>query len=825
MKSRDLMKPDKAQNMPEGQMVWIPAGSELVSGPPESAEQESHLWDYIMVVWQRRWLVILIFLLSLGLGINATRKAVPIYETSAKLRIKPEAPKILDFQDKNISVSSSHDQSFIETQMQILTSRLLAKKVVERLKLFDPSQAQAAETEQEPAKPSILQGLIAKARGFISPVREKQPQMAAGPAMADQTASITMQLRVDAFLESLSVKPIGNTEIVAVSYMSPNPAEAAEVANAICEDYIQWTFQSEFESFDYARNWLKTKLDEMKAKLEQSEDEVNKIASTMEVLPSDSTANEQSSQAQQLELGRQKVEEARKLMFDKELEKKRLASNADAASLGASGNPRLQQLLAEFATTKSEYEQQKAKLGPQHPELKTLEIKKNQLNEQIAQERANAIKQANEEYNQAKATFDYLQTAAETERQHYDGQKQAMVKYTILQRERDINRELYNSLLQRWKEVGVTSGIKAGNASLVEPAVTPLTSKFPNKMRTLMQSILVGLFLGVALAFFLEYMDTSVKSADDLERHAHLPTLGFVPFAERKDLGRKSKVPIALLTHQRPGSRFAESIRSLRTSLQYSLAGHPPTTILITSCFPNEGKTTVATNLAITLAQRNKTVLLIDADLKKPSMQKFFETESLLGLTEVLTGKFDGENIPETQISNLFVMPSGSPAPNPVDLLDSDTMRIFLEKMALQYDHVIIDAPPSIDMNDATVIAPHVDGVVLVVRPGKTPKAAVRRVRERLLEVQGRVLGAVLNCRSKTKSIHSGYSHHYGYGGYNYGEYGRPYGTQYNGEGHHGNGNGNGKHNHRQEIVDVRVTTAKPVTLASAERPGSERES
>lgn len=820
MESRDLIRPENtparppAGHPPDGQLVWIPPGYELAVGqPPTAQEQESHLWDHIMVVWRRRWLVAFFFLVSLGLGVFTAKQAVPIYEGTAKLRIKPDTSQIMEFQDKNFRVSTNNDLTFIQTQVQVLTGWNLAEKVVEQLKLFDPN------APPDPAdQPGKIQLLIAKVTGYLTfwkkdPNAGQQttnPDGTATTAAMDVDASTTMQFRLLAFQSGLTVKPDPESEIISVSYDSTDPKEAAAVANAVCQNYIQWTYESEYASYDYARTWLKTKLDEMKTKLEQSEEELNKLAKGQEIMPADTNTDQY---AQQLEASRQKVEEAKKVMFDKEQERKRYTSNANLSTLGALTDAKIQLVLTDYAAAKSDYEQQKLKLGPEHPDIKKLAIKKNQLEDQLNELRGNLLKRANDEYSQAKASYEYLQTAFDEERQRYEGIKEGLIKYNILKREVDANRELYNNLMQRWKEVSVASGAKPGTASIVEKALPPLFSSYPHRTKMVLQAVAIGLFLGFALAFFLEYMNTSVKGAEDLERLAHLPTLGFVPYAERRDIGRKSKVKIELITHMRPHSHFAESVRSLRTSVQYSINGRAPKTIMVTSCFPGEGKTTVATNLAIALAQRNKSVLLVDADLKKPSMHKLFQTDRLLGLTEVLTGKFDGDNVPETHITNLFVMPSGVKAPNPVELLDSDLMRAFITRVSGQYDHVIIDATPALNMADATVLAPYVDGVLLVVQPGKTPRGAVRRVRERILEVQGRVLGAALNCRRRVQGMNNEYSN-YGAGGFGgaYGGYNRPYGTPYREE----KPSRAGRNNHR-DYVDVLVSPAEPVRASTGE--------
>jgi capsular exopolysaccharide synthesis family protein len=209
---------------------------------------------------------------------------------------------------------------------------------------------------------------------------------------------------------------------------------------------------------------------------------------------------------------------------------------------------------------------------------------------------------------------------------------------------------------------------------------------------------------------------------------------------------------------------MAENVRYVRTSLMYSLAGRSPKTVLVTSAFPGEGKTTIAINLAIAFAQRGHKVLLMDADLKRPGIHKFFEVDRTQGLTEVLTGRLDGEAAQKTHVDNLSVLPSGSTAPNPVDLLDSDVMRDLLVALSEEYDHIVVDSAPMIGMADTTVLVPHVDGVVLVAQPGGTPRDALRKLKEKVVGVQGHVLGVVLNNARRRRKPKYAYRYGYGYG-------------------------------------------------------------
>ena len=775
-----------------------------MSWPPRQngheQEQESHLWDYLWLIWRRRWLVLLVFLLSASSATFMAVRSISIYMAAAKLRIEPDTPNILQFQGNQIAVAANRNADFFATQLQMIQSRQLAERVIKRLGLFGVGAPQEAPAGGEPAPEPKSKGMLSffqKVPAYFASVFDSKPNAPANVNIDPD--ELAMQMRVNAFLRGLKVNQVPETEIIQIAYMSANPNSCATVVNAIGEEYIRTTYDSRYVSYDYARNWLKEKLDELKAKLEQSDEELTKLTVGSDYLMSAENVQQYTAQ---LEAIRQKLVDAERLIFDKEFELKRFESDTNFAALQSLGDPRLQTLAQSYSDREISYEKMKTKLGPKMEDMRELEAEMKSIRGQLNDAVRQAKKKIQLDLKQTQENRDYLQKQYNTERERVAGLQKGMVKYNILKREVDVNRDLYNTMLQRWKEVGIASGVKASNVSFVEKAMIPLVPILPNKPRTILMGAVLGLFLGIGLVFFLEYMDTSVKSSEELERIAHLSTLGIVPHFDGRN-GSKGRVPVEMVVNQKPRSGFAESVRSLRTAIQYSFSGRPPKTILVTSCLPSEGKTTVATNLAISFAQRNKTVLLIDADLKKPTLHKLFNLERCMGLTELLTGKFDGSNIPESSIGNLFVLTSGRHTPNPVELMDSDIMRRFLEKASQEYDHIILDSPPTLNLADTGVLAPYVDGVILVVQPGRTPKEAVRRVREKIFDVQGRILGVVMNNPRQKSSNRYGsrydYGYHYGYG-HNYGE------------------DADQRRHHPEEALDVAFSSIKLVNPANEQQ-------
>jgi polysaccharide biosynthesis transport protein len=366
-----------------------------------------------------------------------------------------------------------------------------------------------------------------------------------------------------------------------------------------------------------------------------------------------------------------------------------------------------------------------------------------------------------------------------------------MVQYNILKREAEANKQLYDGLLQKLKEAGISAGLRSSNIRVVDPALVPKYPSQPQKTRNISLGILVGLIGGIGLALLREYLDNTVKNPDDIENLAHLPTLAVVPSFANSSGQSRSRLPkllkaqtesvregrVELVSHLQPQSQISEAFRALRTSLLLSQADRPPQVILMTSALPREGKTTAAANLAVTLAQLGDKTLLVDGDLRKPGVSRALSMGSSkhAGLSSYLAGvsTLDLITVPHPGITNLAVIPTGPVPPNPADLLSSHRLSEMVTELRKRYKFVVIDSPPIMAATDAVILSVLVDGVLLVVRSGETPKEAFTRTRDLLASVKSHVLGVVLNA---VDSSSPDYYYSYRYYPYSYGAYGREYG-------------------------------------------------
>ncbi len=356
---------------------------------------------------------------------------------------------------------------------------------------------------------------------------------------------------------------------------------------------------------------------------------------------------------------------------------------------------------------------------------------------------------------------------------------QRLIEYNVIKREVTTNKQLYDGLQQQLNEAGISVGLRSSNIRVVDPARVPMFPYSPNVLFNVLLAIILSVPVGVALAFFREYLDNTIKNPDEVERYSGLPTMALVPLAESAASHHKKLLPmsasggngerseIALVTYEQPQSSMAEAFRSLRTAVLLSSAERPPRLLLVTSGQPSDGKTATAINLAVALAQRGGKVVLVEADLRKPSAHKVLHVDGKHGLSLYLSGtqERNGLVVP-TAVSNLFFIPAGPVPPNPAELLSSARMKQLLGELAKEYDHIILDSPPLLSITDATVLSVMVDGVVLVVRFGKTTREVLRHMRQMLHNVNARVLGVVLNGVALNSVDY--YYYYYSYYGYGY---------------------------------------------------------
>lgn len=581
------------------------------------------------------------------------------------------------------------------------------------------------------------------------------------------------QATVHRLQSNLHITLVPKTDIIRISYSSLSSKLSADIVNKVISSYIQRSYETRFASTQRVSDWLQGQLDDLKQKVENSQERMMDLQRRLGILGFDPSHNQISTSLEDLS----KAQGAAKLARIIAESRYRVLTGMDPDTIeGSIGTTpgtapgELSQLRSQQATAKANYAQMESTLGPNHPQAKALRAQIEEITKEINAEQSRLLLQAKQNYVIARANED--QTTAAFEAQKADAYKlrDDLVEYTLRQREFESNRTLYEGLLQRLRTAGVQAGLESLEIDVVDQALPPANPVLKPQSTVILTALVFGLLGGIVIAFLMESLDTGLRSIAEIESITELPSLAIIPRGRRSSADQAASLTtaqrnIGVLTQ--PKSQFAEAFRSLRTSLLLSTAGHPPKFILSTSATPSEGKTTMATNLAAILAQRDTRVLLIDADLRRPNVHHRFGLNGKTGLTTVLTGTMTLEeavqHVPE--IPNLDILPSGPVPPFPTEMLGSEAMDALLKRCGEIYDHIVIDSPPILSVTDGVLLARQSDAVILVVRHGKSSKHVVRRARDLLIRSGAPITGIVLNAVDLNSPEYYGY---YGYSGYSY---------------------------------------------------------
>jgi capsular exopolysaccharide synthesis family protein len=712
--------------------------------------QDSLLRDYLRVLIKSKWVVITTVLLFVSVVTISTLRTTPIYEAVGSIAINKMDP--VTFNLKDSSSVDYYDPADLDTEVRILKSDLLALQVIRQLNL-----------DMQP------EGANKTASSMELPTDGMQPDSAKTSATLSD------------FKSNLQVSLVPNTRIIEIRYHSPDKNLAARVVNALANTYVEQNFKTRFESTMQASDWLSKQLVDLQIKVETSQEKLVKYQKEHEILGIDEKQNITTAKLDELnrelttaESVRMEKESIYHLVQSGDSDSIIAAANVDGAARGSSANSALLEKLREQqADLKIQVAQLSTQFGPSYPKLAQLNSQLKEVDAQIQSEMRKVAARLRGDYLAAVQRESMLHTALEQQKQQANKLNESAIEYSLLKRDVDANRTLSEGLLEKLKEAGVTAGLRSNNFRIVDAARVPTSPSGPNILRNLAFALALGLSTGIGLAFLLESMDNTVRTPEQAQTISLLPSLGMIPLGSRSTREMRgsaklalasSKEAVELVTKSRPRSQMAESYRALRTSLLLTFPGGPPKVILITSALPEEGKTTTSVNSAIVLAQKGTRVLLIDADLRRPSIHKTLGMGPTLGLSNVLTGTANLQQaiIPSTILPDLFLLPAGTPPPNPAELLASTKMKNVLEELRKHYDHIVIDSPPTLSVTDAVVMSTAADAVVLVIRSGHTTKPALRRARDILLQVNARVCGVLVNAVNLNSPD---YYYHYEYQG------------------------------------------------------------
>lgn len=712
-------------------------------------EDAINLRDYWQVIVKRKWTVISFFLIVVIAVVTATYLTTPVFRATTVLQIEREAAKVVQYQDASATESGSvwDDKDFYQTQYELLKSKALALRVVEQLGM------QRLQSSQKKQTPGLREWLSNMAGGG-------EQESAAGRKKASQDSVEQEKMnQAEALLGGLTVQPVGNSRLVNVSFDSIDPNLAATVANAFAQSFIALNLERRFDATSYAKSFLEERIAQVKAKLEDAEKKQLEYARDQQIFNVGKEGVTTSSQ--NMEEFNAALAEVQQERIKAESLYMQLKSSQSGELPQVLENGLIQKLKGDKAKLEADYQEKLKTFKPGYPAMQELSGQIAEVTAQLAVEKENVRNSIKASYEAAKAQEALIsEKLAASKKEALDLQTRS-IPYSILKREADTSRQLYEGLLQRLKEVSVAGGVGTNNVSVVDKAEVPDGPFKPSMSRNLMLAVFLGLLGGIGLAFFFEHLDDTFKQAADVEKQLHLAVLGIIP--ESKEM-RKGAGAMQVAIDD-PRSSLAEAYRSVRTALQFSREGGAPKLMAVTSSEMSEGKTTSALSLAIQFAQSGSRVLIIDADLRNPALHKTFGVDNGLGLTSHLAGgKQPAEITHNTPLANLYFMPSGPLPPNPAELLHSGKMIKLLELAVSKFDHIIIDSPPILGLADALVIANMVDAMLLVIEAGGTRRATVETALKRLTSVRVRPLGCLLTKMQKHGQGY-GYEYYYSYGG------------------------------------------------------------
>lgn len=709
----------------------------------ELAVGSRHLLDYWHVLRRRRWIVYLSVIAVTLAALLGSFLVTPLYRSTVTLQIERQSPDILTFRDLGrIDHSWAAYSDFYQTQYRILSSTPVARDAVERLGLTGHPEFETVTA----GKP----GLIARAIALI-------PRRRSSVATPDPLDAAAMRVQ-----GALTVSPVRNSQLVEVSWVSTDQQLAADVANAVADAYVRFIIRSQHSTSGQAEEFLVDQIGELRREIAEIESQLQVYGESRRIVSVDEASNITLQALQDIAARRTAAQTALAAADAAYRSVREAPADALPEVLQSSLIARLRE---EYAAYEAEFSVKSRRFKDGWPEMQTLQAKLERSRERLELETeriADQVRASREaEYRKALnevRNFDGLLAEQEHSAQRL---KRDAVEFLNYQSEVEKKRETLDQLVRRQGEMSLTTRLMDAETSptnirIMQRATPPLAPYRPDTRTNLILGLLFGVSLGVMLAFFLDYLDNTINSTQELERVCSLPLLAVIPrHGEALSRMRRGTVPTVEpvrsfdhVSFQDGRAAASEAYRELRTAILMSHPGEPPRRIVVTSALPEEGKTATAINLATVLAQLGRRVLLVDTDLRRPRLHRAFERPNREGVSTYLSGLEDdtARLIVPTPVEHLDLLPSGPIPPNPSELLNSARFAELGGRLIEQgYDHVLFDSPPSLSVSDARIIAAHVDTGILVVRAGRTPRQSVKVAAARFAGDAGARFGVVLN--------------------------------------------------------------------------------
>ncbi len=707
--------------------------------------EEIHLRDYLDVVIRRKWLIICILALSFITTLIFTLASTKIYKATTTIEVTQATPQVTKFEA--VVAAEVKAREFYETQVALLRSQALIGRVIEKLNLMtNPIVVETVFGDGNPGIGSRIKELI---KSFLP----KDKEMASQALLTEET--LRRQALYEYVSANLEAEPSRKSMLINVSFTSPSRKLSQKFVNTLAQEFIAWKMDQKLEASQIARDFLMKQIDRAKISLEKAEEELNHFAKQAGIVSLDARLN---SIYRQLEELNSSLAAAESDLIGKNAVYRQAAKDGPSYLPQVLASPVIASLKDQYAQLRSEFEDLTTTFHAGYPKVKNLEARMLTIAGRIKTEEEKIFQSIKNEYQTAIHKAEAMQARVDRQKQLAMDLNERATQYTIMSREVGTNKAIYQSLLQRVKEIESMVGVSSSNIHIIDRALLPIFPFKPKVKLNMLLAIVVGFLAGLGCAFLVEYFADTITNPDQIADRFQIPILGVVPLTKSNDH------PLEKIFISDPRAPLSEAIRTSKVSIQLSGADTNSKSFLITSTTPAEGKTTLAVNLAMSFAVAGEKVVLIDSDLRKPRIHKIFGIKNGgngHGLSSFLAGVSDRMNLCWTETENLRIIPSGPIPPNPVELLASKRFKKLLDKLSDKYDRIILDGPPHHGFADILVLSQQVGGIVLVSSIGETSREGLRHFKKGINNVNGVILGCIVNKVNTAKRY--GYRSYYKY--------------------------------------------------------------
>ena len=730
-------------------------------------KREVDLLDIVRIAFKRKWILFLLSTVFMLIVLFNSLTKTPEYRATARIMIEESSSGVTNLDDVLAPrgyYSENYLGTYFNTQLTLLRSRTLAERVALKMDLASrPEMQQVPEPSFNPVR--LIKDLVT-----FRFLRVKKKDV--DPAFKDSLVPLEDLATPMAYtvLSGLEVSPIVETRLVDISHTSFNPVLSADIVNHLTTEFINYTVEMRYAPTQQATEFLQGQIAQIKREIDAKERELQRYSAEKGIVV---TEDSNSALSQNYERFSKEYMDARLDKIGKETKYRELEKMDVDTIPPYYEDQTIGDLRTQYFTAMSEYNQKSETYKPDYPEMKALASRMNSLKTNLRSELRKARDTAYQDYQEAVSKEERMKNELQGSLNEVQSSGNTAIYAQSLQSDITNKRTLLNSLDQRLNESMATARLKGyatSNIKIIDPALVPPGPLPKNTTRNLILALMLGIFLGAGIAFLAEYLDNTIRDPEEIEKILDIPSLGIIPFVSSNGMGKKAAyrsgygnyaygnegmdedIPldetrdVELINHLFPNLAIAEDYRTVRTSILFSHAGKPPKIITFTSSFPQEGKSSTISNLAVAFSQLGKKVLLIDADLRRPRLHKIFKASNIRGLSNYLTGKIMVEEaVQMTAIRNLWIIPSGPNPPNPAELLDSDSMKELAAWASEKYDIVLIDSPPALAVIDPLVLSQVSDSTVIVVRPGKTSKKALIKTVAEIRKSSAQIIGIIYN--------------------------------------------------------------------------------